>query len=307
MAKNKINIGTRSSQLAMWQAEAVREALMESFPDTLVEIVPISTKGDAVLDVALSKIGDKGLFTKEIENALLDGAVDVAVHSLKDLPTLLPEGLRLGGVLPRGEVRDVLVSRDGRGLSELTSADKIGTSSLRRQAQLLHFNPELQVVDIRGNVNTRLRKMEEGHCDAMIMAGAGFIRLGLEERITEFLPVEVMLPAVSQGAVAMEIRDNDPEMAEIIAQITDSETLLTTTAERVFLKTIEGGCQVPVACYSELDGEKITLTGLVASVDGSRLLKESVTCSLEDANASAQELAQKLLSSGGREILGQIR
>lgn len=307
MAKNKINIGTRSSQLAMWQAEAVRNALLETFPDTQVEIVPINTKGDAVLDVALSKIGDKGLFTKEIENALLDGRVDVAVHSLKDLPTLLPEGLTLGGVLPRGEVRDVLVSRDGRRLNELTSADKIGTSSLRRQAQLLHFNPDLQVVDIRGNVNTRLRKMEEGLCDAMIMAGAGFIRLGLEERITEFLPVEVMLPAVSQGAVAMEIRDNDPEMAEIITQITDSETLLTTNAERVFLKTIEGGCQVPVACYSEVDGEKITLTGLVASVDGSQLLKESVTCSLEHANANARELAQKLLSAGGRQILGQIR
>ncbi|WP_010663155.1 hydroxymethylbilane synthase [Marinilabilia salmonicolor] len=307
MIKNKINIGTRSSQLAMWQAEAVRKALLETFPDTQVEIVPINTKGDAVLDVALSKIGDKGLFTKEIEHALLDGTVDVAVHSLKDLPTLLPEGLRLGGVLPRGEVRDVLVSCDGRGLNELTSADKIGTSSLRRQAQLLHFNPHLQVVDIRGNVNTRLRKMQEGHCDAMIMAGAGFIRLGLEERITEFLPVEIMLPAVSQGAVAMEIRDNDPEMAEIINQITDPETLLTTTAERAFLTTIEGGCQVPVACYSEVKEQGITLTGLVASLDGRKLLKESVTCSLVDANASAQELAKRLLSAGGREILEQIR
>lgn len=307
MVKNIISIGTRSSKLAMWQACQVKEALENNFPDTQVEIITIKTKGDAVLDVALSKIGDKGLFTREIENALLDGRIDVAVHSLKDLPTVLPEKLTLGGVLPRGEVRDVLVSRDGRSLKELSSKDKIGTSSLRRQAQLLHYNPQLKVVDIRGNVNTRLRKMKEGHCDAMVMAGAGFMRLGLESEITEFLDPEVMLPAVSQGAVAMEIRDHDPAMAEIIDQITDQKTLLTTAAERTFLITIEGGCQVPVACYSEVSGSQIKLTGIVAAVDGSQLLKESVTCNLESAKAEAEVLAEKLLSMGGREILEKIR
>ncbi|PWE01475.1 hydroxymethylbilane synthase [Marinilabilia rubra] len=307
MTKNKINIGTRSSKLAMWQAHKVKGALEQNFPEAEVEIITIKTKGDAVLDVALSKIGDKGLFTREIEIALLDGRIDVAVHSLKDLPTTLPDKLTLGGVLPRGEVRDVLVSRDGRSLKELNSEDKIGTSSLRRQAQLLHFNPELKVVDIRGNVNTRLRKMKEGYCDAMVMAGAGYIRLGLESEVTEFLEPEVMLPAVSQGAVAMEIRENDPEMSEIIDSITDSNTFLTTAAERTFLKTIEGGCQVPVACYSEVSGDQIKLTGLVAAVDGSKLLKESVTCNIESANAEAAALAEKLLSMGGREILKTIR
>jgi hydroxymethylbilane synthase len=307
MAKRKINIGTRSSKLALWQAGQVREALVKTFPDAEVNIIIFKTKGDAVLDVALSKIGDKGLFTKEIENGLIDGSIDVAVHSLKDLPTVLPAGLVLGGVLPRGEIRDVLVARDGRSLKDLTSCDKLGTSSLRRQAQLLHYNPELNIVDIRGNVNTRLQKMKEGYCDALVMAGAGFIRLGQESDISEFLNTDIMLPAVGQGAVAMEIREEDDEMTQITEAITDKPTLITTTAERIFLETIEGGCQVPVACYSEVSGNHIRLTGLVASVDGKQLLRDSLECNLNVANVHAGQLAERLLSIGGREILDGIK
>ncbi len=307
MTKQTVNIGTRSSQLAMWQAKEVQRSLSESFPDAEVNIIPIKTKGDAVLDVALSKIGDKGLFTKEIENALLDGRVDVAVHSLKDLPTTLPEGLTLGGVLPRGEVRDVFISRDGRALDAFTGNDSIGTSSLRRQAQILNYNENLNVVDIRGNVNTRLKKMKEGHCDAIIMAGAGILRLGLDSEITHFLEPTVVLPAVSQGAVAMEIREDDPEMNGMVNAISHDATLLAVLAERVFLHTIEGGCQVPVACYSQVVEHTITLTGMVASVDGKVLLRESMSDLAENASVLASRLAKNLLDAGGREILDEIR
>ncbi|MDK2841560.1 MAG: hydroxymethylbilane synthase [Anaerophaga sp.] len=307
MTIEKINIGTRSSKLALWQAHQVKEALMGIFPRMTVNIIPLKTKGDAVLDVALSKIGDKGLFTLEIENALLKGEIDIAVHSLKDLPTILPGGLTLGGVLPRGEVRDVLVSRDRRKLKDMNPGDRIGTSSLRRQAQILHYNPELKVVDIRGNVNTRLRKMYEGHCDALVMAGAGFIRLGLESEITEYLDTDIMLPAVSQGAVAMEIRDDDAKVAQIVSEITDEVTLQTTSAERTFLQTIEGGCQVPVGCFSEIRGSTIRLTGIVASVDGCMLLKETMEGERENAGIIAAELARKILAMGGKEILNGLR
>ncbi|MFO8002065.1 MAG: hydroxymethylbilane synthase [Marinilabilia sp.] len=307
MSKDTINIGTRSSDLAMWQARKVKEALQKTFPGLIVNIVKIKTKGDAVLDVALSKIGDKGLFTREIEVALAEGRIDMAVHSLKDLPTTLPEGLTLGGVLPRGEVRDVIISRDRRALKDLNKGDRVGTSSLRRQAQLLHYNPGLEVVDIRGNVNTRLRKMKEGHCDAVVMAGAGIIRLGLADEIAGFLDPEIMLPAVSQGAVTVEIRENDPEVEELLKGINDEKTWYTTMAERVFLRTIEGGCQVPVACYSELSEASLRMTGLVASVDGRRLLRESIECPLREADDRAEWLAQTLLDRGGREILDQIR
>jgi len=307
MQKSTINIGTRGSNLALWQARAVQEALMKAFPEIEVNIVIIKTKGDAVLDLALSKIGDKGLFTREIEEALLDGRIDIAVHSLKDLPTQLPDNLTLGGVLPRGEVRDVLISRDGRSLEQLNANARIGTSSLRRQAQILNYNRTFKVVDIRGNVNTRLRKLYEGHCDAVIMAGAGILRLGMQDKISQFLDTDIMLPAVSQGAVAMEIRDGDAETASVVRAITDDATWHTTTAERVFLRIIEGGCQVPVGCYSEVSGNQIKLTGLVASVDGEQLLRESLECPLSEAGEKAARLAEKLLNDGGREILEAIR
>ncbi|MGM0377333.1 MAG: hydroxymethylbilane synthase [Bacteroidota bacterium] len=307
MSNKTIRIGTRKSDLAMWQAREVSDALTRAFPDLNVEIVKITTKGDAVLDVALSKIGDKGLFTREIELALTDGRIDMAVHSLKDLPTALPEGLVIGGVLPRGEVRDVLISTQKFSLKEMPEGSRIGTSSLRRQAQLLHFNPKLEVVDIRGNVNTRLRKMNEGHCDAVLMAGAGILRLGLDDEISEFVDPSIVLPAVSQGAVAVEIRENDPEMEALLKGINDGATWQATMAERAFLRTIEGGCQVPVGCYSQASDSSIRLTGMVASVDGKQLLRESVEGDIDDAETMASGLAEKLLAQGGKEILDQIR
>lgn len=307
MSNKTIKIGTRGSKLALWQANTVKDALSAAFQQINFEIVIIKTKGDIILDVSLSKIGDKGLFTKEIETALLNGEVDLAVHSLKDLPTELPEGLCLGGMLKRGEVRDVFISKDGRKLSEMTENDRIATSSLRRKAQLLAFNPKLNIVDIRGNVDTRLNKMNEGHCDALLMAGAGIIRLGYDKYITEFLDPNLVLPAVSQGAVAIEIREDDEYIQRIIDAIADENTWNTTMAERWLLRTLEGGCQIPVACYSELNNNQLTLTGLVASVDGTKVIRKSLNCPVDEGSEKAIELADSILADGGKEILDQIR
>ncbi|WP_163713161.1 hydroxymethylbilane synthase [Mangrovibacterium lignilyticum] len=307
MSNNTIKIGTRGSKLALWQATQVKAAISAAFPDLIVETIIIKTKGDIILDVSLSKIGDKGLFTKEIETALLNGEIDLAVHSLKDLPTELPEGLCIGGMLPRGEVRDVFISKDGRKLDEMTPTDRIATSSLRRKAQLLAYNPNLNIVDIRGNVDTRLNKMNEDHCDALLMAGAGIIRLGYDKYITEFLDPKIVLPAVSQGAVAIEIREDDEHIQRIIDAISDENTWNTTMAERWLLRTLEGGCQVPVACYSEVEKDQLTLTGLVASVDGKQVIRKVVTCPMDQGSEKAIELAESIIAEGGKEILDQIR
>ena len=307
MKNNTITIGTRGSKLALWQAETVKSELEKAHPHLNVQLKIIKTKGDKILDVALSKIGDKGLFTKEIEQALYDNEIDLAVHSLKDLPTELPEDLIVGGMLKRAEVRDVFISKDGRKLAEFTAQDKIATSSLRRKSQLLHFNPELNIVDIRGNVETRIKKMNDGHCDALLMAGAGILRLGYEEVITEFLEPDIMIPAVSQGAIAIEIREEDERIQWLIDTITDETTRITTLAERSLLRELEGGCQVPVGCYSEVNGERIKLTGMVASIDGKIRICKSVETSMEDASEKAIELAQAILEAGGKEILDSIR
>lgn len=306
--KNKtITIGTRGSKLALWQAETVKAELEKAHPHLNFKLKIIKTKGDKILDVALSKIGDKGLFTKEIEQALYDHKIDLAVHSLKDLPTELPEDLIIGGMLTRAEVRDVFISKDGRKLSEFTAKNKIATSSLRRKSQLLHYNPELTIVDIRGNVETRLKKMNDGHCDALIMAGAGILRLGYDEVITEFLESDVIIPAVSQGAIAIEIREDDESIQPLIDAITDETTRLSTLAERSLLRELEGGCQVPVGCLSEVTGDQIKITGMVASLDGKTRIRESVECSLDEASEKAIELAQTILNAGGKTILDSIR
>ncbi len=307
MAKHTIRIGTRGSQLALYQAELTKKNLLENFPDINVEIVVIQTKGDKILDVALSKIGDKGLFTKEIENALLDNKVDIAVHSLKDLPTKLPEGLKLGAVLERAEFRDALVSRDGRKLSELTEKDVIATSSLRRKASLLRYRKNLQIVDIRGNVNTRLRKMEEGYCDAMIMAAAGLQRLGLDKYITEIINPEIIIPAVSQGIIAVESRINDTDTDGYLQAINHTATWNAGEAERSFLRTIEGGCQVPVGCFSKITGKHIFLTGFVASMDGEIYLLETQDGDIENLKSAGEKLAEKLLARGAAKIMEEIR
>lgn len=305
--KKNIRIGTRGSQLALYQANKVKATLESAFPELKVELEIIKTKGDKILDVALSKIGDKGLFTKEIENALLDGSVDIAVHSLKDLPTTLPEGLKLGAVLERGEFRDALVSKTGKKLSELGAGDVVATSSLRRIAGLLNLNNQITIKDIRGNVNSRLQKMEDGYCDAMIMAAAGLQRLGLERYITEIIDPEVIMPAVSQGAIAIETRLNDPEVDFFIDQINHINTLNAVVAERAFLAHLQGGCQVPLGCYSSVESGILTLSGFVASIDGKQHIREIASGEILKGAEIGVELAEKMLAKGAEQILNEIR
>ncbi len=305
--KKNIRIGTRGSQLALYQAKKVKATLENLFPGLQVELEIIKTKGDKILDVALSKIGDKGLFTKEIENALIDGSVDLAVHSLKDLPTTLPEGLKLGAVLERGEFRDALVSKGGKKLSELGAGDVVATSSLRRQAGLMKMNNQIIIKDIRGNVNSRLQKMEDGYCDAMIMAAAGLQRLGLEKYITEIIDPEIIVPAVSQGAIAIEIRMNDPEVEILMEKINHPETWNAITAERAFLAHLQGGCQVPLGCFSKVENGILTMKGFVASVDGSQFINETISGEISKGTELGVEMAEKMLGKGALEILSQIK
>ncbi|MEI8203751.1 MAG: hydroxymethylbilane synthase, partial [Bacteroidota bacterium] len=302
-----IRIGTRGSKLALYQAYRVKEELENHYPDLLFEIEIIKTKGDKILDVPLSKIGDKGLFTKELEVAMFNNEIDMAVHSLKDLPTTFPEGAALGAVLKRGDVRDALVSLNGKKISELTANDVIATSSLRRKAQLLRLNKDFKIVEIRGNVNTRIRKMQEGYCDAMVMAAAGLQRLEMGEHISELIETDVMIPACSQGAIAIEIRKNDTFIQDLLSKINDSETLITTSAERAFLKTLEGGCQIPVGSHSHIEGDTFFITGFISSIDGSAFLKDSASAPIDKAVEISIELAKKLYNSGGKEILEAIR
>ena len=305
--KKSIRIGTRGSQLALYQAKKVKATLENLFPELQVELKIIKTKGDKILDIALSKIGDKGLFTKEIENALLDGSVDLAVHSLKDLPTSLPEGLKLGAVLERGEFRDALVSKNGKKLTELSAGDVVATSSLRRQAGLMKMNNQIIIKDIRGNVNSRLQKMEDGYCDAMIMAAAGLQRLGLEKYITEIIDPEIIVPAVSQGAIAIEIRLDDPEIEILMQKINHSETWDAITAERAFLAHLQGGCQVPLGCFSKVENGTLTMYGFVASVDGSKFINESISGAISKGAELGVQMAEKMLEKGALKILDQIR
>lgn len=305
--KKTIRIGTRGSQLALYQAKKVKATLENIFPELQVELKIIKTKGDKILDVALSKIGDKGLFTKEIENELIDGSVDLAVHSLKDLPTKLPDGLKLGAVLERGEFRDALVSLKGKKMSDLKAGDVVATSSLRRIAGLLKINNQIVIKDIRGNVNSRLQKMEDGYCDAMIMAAAGLQRLGLEQYITEIIDPEVIMPAVSQGAIAIETRLNDPEVDELMEKLNHLNTWNTVVAERAFLAHLEGGCQVPLGCYSRVENGTLNMSGFVASIDGKQYIREDISGEMTHGAELGVQMAEKMLEKGAKEILDQIK
>lgn len=300
-------IGTRGSSLALSQANLVKEALEKVYTNLNVELKIVKTKGDKILDVALSKIGDKGLFTKELENELFKKNVDIAVHSLKDLPTQLPEGLVLGGVLQRGEFRDALIHISGKNFNELTEDDIIATSSLRRRAQLMKHNTAFRVVDIRGNVNTRIKKMNEGYCTAMIMAAAGLQRLNMDHMITQILDPEIIVPAVSQGAIAMEVRDDDKATKELLNNVTHKNTLIAITAERLFLGMIEGGCQVPVGCYSKITGNKFKIEGFVSDMDGSKIIRDHVEGDISRSDLLARELANLFIKKGAPEIIEQIR
>jgi hydroxymethylbilane synthase len=302
-----IRIGTRGSQLALYQANKVKNELEQKFPEQPFVIEIIKTKGDIILDVALSKIGDKGLFTKEIEIALLEGKVDLAVHSLKDLPTVLPEELILGGVLKRGEFRDALVSKLGKKIADLDESDIIATSSLRRRAQLLAINNKFNIVDIRGNVNTRLQKMNDGYCTAMVMAAAGLQRIGFEKQISEIIDENTMIPAVSQGIIAVESRLGDSFIQNFIDKINDNETLIAAKAERKFLNVLEGGCQVPVGCFTKFTGNEFIITGFISMPDGSQMIKGSTKGANEDAEKLAKKLALSFFGEGATQILEFIR
>jgi hydroxymethylbilane synthase len=302
-----LRIGTRKSPLAMWQAEWVRDRLAEAHPGLAIELCRMETQGDKILDSALSKIGDKGLFTREIERALLDGEVDLAVHSLKDLPTTLPDGLVLGAVCERQSPYDALVAKRARSLDDLPEGATVATSSLRRQSQLLHARPDLKIVDVRGNVGTRLRKLDESDWDALILAQAGLERLGLGARVSCVLDPDVMLPAVSQGALGIEIRAGDADTARWIEPLEHAPTRQATAAERAFLRRLEGGCQVPIgALATESDGV-LRLDGMVASIDGLRYLRGRLERSDGDAERLGRELAEELLARGAAEILAEIR
>jgi len=307
MNKSNIRIGTRGSKLALYQANLVKEKLGAAFPNHTFEIVIISTKGDKILDVALSKIGDKGLFTKELEHALFANEVDMCVHSLKDLPTVFPEGAQLGAILKRAEYKDAWVSKNGLSLEEMTEQHKVATSSLRRKAQVHRLNPKVQVVDIRGNVDTRLRKMEDGHCDAMVMAGAGLIRLGYNEVITELFDPNYFVSACGQGAIAIEIREGDEAIDDIVKALHCEESYQQITAERSFLNELEGGCQIPIGAYAKIDNKELSLLGLVAMPDGTKELRAQTKGLACNAEAIGRKLAQEIREQGGTAILDIVR
>lgn len=307
MNKRKIRIATRGSKLALYQSYKVKETIEKKRPDVEIIIQIIHTKGDKVLNVSLSKIGDKGLFTEELERALLSGEADIAVHSMKDLPTVIPPELIIGGVLERGEVRDALVSNHDLTITDISPDHRIGTSSLRRIAQLKILFPGIKIVYMRGNVDTRIRKMKEGKCDAMVMAAAGLQRLGLDEYIKEILDPGVMIPAVSQGAIAMQIRKDDKFMEEIMSGVNHGLTFASTQAERTFLRRLEGGCQIPIGCFSSVGNGKITLTGFVSDVNGNNAIIYSKSGSLDKPEGVANALATDFLKAGAGQIIQHIR
>lgn len=304
--KQKIRIGTRGSKLALWQANWVKSEIEKKYPDIEVELEKIKTTGDKILDVPLAKVGGKGLFTKEIEEALLDKRVHLAVHSMKDVPTIFPENLHLRAITKREDPRDAVFSRTGARLLELPQGAKIGTSSLRRQSQLLHIRPDFEMLHLRGNLDTRLRKLEEGQYDAIILAGAGVNRLGWADKITEFLSPDVSLPAIGQGALGIETRMDDDDINELVAFFDHPETSYAVRAERALLRRLEGGCQVPIAAYGTLDGEILHLTGLVASVDGKDFVKDSISGPKDGCVEIGIELAEKLLDLGAYDILKDL-
>lgn len=304
--KAKLTIGTRQSLLALWQSNHIAALLREKYPECEVVLKKIVTKGDRILDVPLAQIGGKGLFTKEIETELADGTIDLAVHSLKDMPTVLPEGLCLTAITERANVGDAFVSNKYDSFEELPLGAVIGTSSLRRKAQLLAARPDLQIMDLRGNVDTRLRKLDEGLYDAIILAAAGLERLGHGDRITALIPPDVCLPAVGQGALAIEARTADDEVRSMLEFLNDLSTKQSTDAERAFLGLLEGGCQVPIGVHADVAGEQIKIEAIIAALDGSTVLRDTITGKAEDAVALGQQLGKKMLAAGGQEILAAI-
>ena len=302
----KIRIGTRKSKLALWQANYIAEKLKEHFPDLDVELVKITTKGDKILDVPLAKVGGKGLFVKEIEEAMLRNEIDIAVHSLKDVPTYFPEGLGLVAITEREDPRDAFLSVKYSSIDEMPEGAVLGTSSLRRKAQIMIKRKDLEIKDLRGNVDTRIRKLEEGQYDGIILAYAGLKRLGLQNKVKQVFDPAYMIPAVAQGFLGIEARLDDEKTKEIVSVLNHEESFIRATAERAFLKKLEGGCQVPLAAYSEIYDGKLKITGFVSDLTGDRFFRDSIEGSLDKAEELGEKLANKLLEEGAKEVLEEV-
>ncbi|MFK8067736.1 MAG: hydroxymethylbilane synthase [Gammaproteobacteria bacterium] len=303
-----IKIVTRKSPLAMWQAEHVRDLLLNTHEGLKVELIGVVTQGDKILDSPLAKIGGKGLFVKELETALLEKRADIAVHSMKDVTVDMPEGLALPVILEREDPRDVLISANGENLdiSDLPENARVGTSSLRRQCQIKNLRPDLNILDLRGNVGTRLGKLEKGEYDAIILAAAGIIRLGLEEKVSHYIARHVLLPAIGQGAIGIQSRDQDEETFALINPLNHDDTHTRVLAERAINRRLFGGCQVPIAGFSELDGDQIQLRALVGEVDGSKIIRSEISGHRDDAEKLGTAIAEQLLSQGAGEILDKL-
>jgi hydroxymethylbilane synthase len=301
-----IKIGTRGSKLALTQANLVADSLKKISSEITAEICVIKTSGDIMQDVSLLKIGGKGVFVKEIEDALLCGTVDLAVHSMKDVPTEIPEGLTFAAIMQREDVRDILVSKNNRKMEFMPRGARIGTGSMRRSSQLLAILPDLAIVSLRGNIETRLKKIETEKLDGVILAAAGMKRMGFAEKISQYLPVETMLPAVGQGALGLEIRDSDDELKKILAKLNHAPAYTEVTSERSFLRHLGGGCRLPIAALGKVEGDKLSLEGLVAAPQGSSIIRDKVQGSIFEAEELGKQLAKIILERGGKKLLGIV-
>jgi hydroxymethylbilane synthase len=302
-----IRIATRQSKLALWQAEHVSELLQAAHPALRIELVKITTQGDRIVDRPLADIGGKGLFIKELEVALAERRADIAVHSMKDVPSDLPPGMALAAMLTRADARDAFVSNRHASLASLPNGARVGTSSLRRQSQLRALRGDLEIAPLRGNVDTRLRKLDAGEFDAVILAGAGLIRLGLASRITEFIPVAQSLPAVGQGIIGIECRADDVESLQLVRVLDNADAQTCIAAERAFALRLEGSCQSPIAGFAELSGNQVTLQGLIASIDGKQIFRDSVIGLRKDASTLGRSLAERMLFAGADQLLRELR
>jgi hydroxymethylbilane synthase len=302
-----IKIGTRGSKLALWQANWVKCVLEEKFPPQTIELIIIKTGGDKILDVPLAKVGGKGLFVKEIEHALLTRRIDIAVHSMKDMPAEIPDGLCIGAVPEREDPSDVFISRSGLGFDEIDSGSIIGTSSLRRGAQLRYARPDMVIQPLRGNLDTRLKKLEIENYDAIVLAAAGVKRLNLEHKISEYLNPDIVLPAIGQGALCIEIRNDDSIVGPLVESLDHAPTRIAVKGERAFLNRLEGGCQVPIAGHGKISQDQFILTGLVAEVDGSQLIKAEMSGPMDSSEAIGIDLAEELLAKGADKILTKLK
>lgn len=302
----KIRIATRKSPLALWQANFVKKQLTDIHKDLTVELIPMVTKGDMILDSPLAKIGGKGLFVKQLEQALLDNTADIAVHSIKDIPAQFPEGLMLATICQRDDVRDALIANQYQSLDDLPQGAIVGTSSLRRQCQLRAKYPHLKIADLRGNVGTRLAKLDNQEYHAIILAAVGLKRLGLQERIKQYITTDLILPAVGQGAIGIETRSNDKTILKLLAPLDDKNSRICIQAERAMNQALQGGCQVPIACYSQLTNDLLSLNGLVGSIDGSKIIKVTVSGTATQPEALGQQLASALLAKGADKILAEL-